>query len=229
MISEELFRLRDEKYRDFNSKLIPNVPLEDQIGVRLPDIRALAKKLSPDEIEAFIKELPHKYHEENHLHGILLGRIKDYERCICETERFLPYITNWAVCDTTAPKCFSKHKSELLPHIKAWLGSEHTYTIRFGIGMLMRLFLDEDFKTEYLEMAAEIRSDEYYVKMMIAWYFATALAKQWDSAVKYIENRRLDVWTHNKAIQKSCESFRVSPEHKEYLKSLRISLILISD
>lgn len=221
MISDKLFELRDEKYRDFSSKLIPNIPLERQIGVRLPDIRALAKSLSSEEIESFLNELPHKYHEENHLHGILLTRIKDFDDCLYKTERFLPFIDCWAVCDIPAPKCFERHKRELLPYIDRWLGSEHCYTVRFGISMLMRLFLGDDFNTEYLEKVAKLSSDEYYVNMMIAWYFAEALVKQWDSAIGFIENRRLDSWTHTKAIQKARESFRISPERKEYLKTLK--------
>lgn len=222
MITERLFELSDDKYRDFNSKLIPNVPIERQIGVRLPDIRALAKSLSAEEAASFFEELPHKYHEENLLHGILLTRIKDFEDCLRKTERFLPFIDCWAVCDIPAPKCFERHKYELLPHIEHWLESERCYIVRFGISMLMRLFLDGDFDVKYLETVANLRSEEYYVNMMIAWYFATALAKQWDSAVKFIEERRLDTWTHNKAIQKARESYRVSPERKEYLKTLKI-------
>ena len=221
-IEEKLRAIADPEYREFSAKLTPNIPNELFLGVRLPELRKLAKTLTDDEKTAFLAELPHKYFDENMLHGILLSDIKDYERCIAETERFLPYIDNWAVCDTTSPKCFGKHKVELLPRIEAWIHSSETYTIRFGIGMLMRHFLDDDFETRFLDYVAAIRSEEYYVNMMIAWYFATALAKQWDSAVKYIEDKRLDKWTHNKAIQKARESYRVSDGHKEYLHTLRI-------
>ena len=221
MIEEKLRGISDLKYRDFQAKLIPNIAPSKIIGVRIPDIRKLAKQLNSDEAREFMRALPHKYLEEDILHGCLISSIKDYEQCIEEIERFLPYIDNWAVCDTISPKCLAKHKAELTPRIENWIGSEKTYTVRFGIGMLMRHYLDADFKSEYADMAAAVRSEEYYINMMIAWYFATALAKQWDAAVKYIEDRRLEKWTHNKAIQKACESYRITPEQKEYLKTLK--------
>ena len=221
-IEEKLRAIADPEYREFSAKLTPNVPSELFLGIRLPDMRKLAKTLTDDEKTAFLAELPHKYFDENMLHGILLSGIKDYDLCIAETERFLPYIDNWAVCDTTSPKCFGKHKAELLDKIEEWMGSTEIYTVRFGIGMLMRHFLDDGFEPRFLENVAAIRSEEYYVNMMIAWYFATALAKQWDASVKYIEDKRLDKWTHNKAIQKARESYRVSDEHKKLLHTLRI-------
>lgn len=220
-IEDKLREIADPVYREFSAKLTPNVPPELFIGVRLPDARKLAKTLSDEEKTEFIAELPHKYFDENMLHGIILSAMKDYDSCIVEIERFLPYVDNWAVCDTLSPKCFEKNKAKLLPKIEEWMGSSETYTIRFGIGMLMRHFLDVDFEPKFLEAVSKIRSEEYYVNMMIAWYFATALAKQWDAAIGYIENKKLDKWTHNKAIQKARESYRVSDEHKQYLKELR--------
>ena len=222
MIEDRLRAVADPVYRDFSAKLTPNVPSELFIGVRLPDVRKIAKSLTDDEKSAFIAELPHKYFDENMLHGVVISGIKDFGRCIAETERFLPYIDNWAVCDTISPKCFEKNKQALLVKIGEWMTSTEPYTIRFGIGMLMRHFLDGDFEPRFLEEVAAIRSEEYYVNMMIAWYFATALAKQWDAAVVYIKNRRLDKWTHNKAIQKARESYRVSDEKKQLLKEMRI-------
>lgn len=220
-IEEKLIALADPEYREFSAKLTPNIPMELFIGVRLPELRKLAKTLTDDEKTAFLSELPHRYYDENLLHGIILSGIKDFDRCMAEVERFLPYVDNWAVCDTLSPKCFAKHTDELLPKIEEWMGSTATYTIRFGIGMLMRHFLDDSFEPRFLEKVSAIRSEEYYVNMMIAWFFATALAKQWNEAVGYIENRRLERWTHNKAIQKARESFRVSEEHKEILQKLR--------
>lgn len=222
-IREELFRLQDEKYRDFQRPLIPSIPPEKVIGVRTPALRQYAKRLSKNgDADAFLKELPHQYFEEDQLHSFLISEIKDYERCMEEVERFLPYVDNWATCDQLSPKIFQKQKSGLLEHIREWIRSDHTYTIRFGVGMLMRHFLDDGFQPEFPEMAAAIRSEEYYVNMMIAWYFATALAKQYDAILPFIEERRLSAWTHNRAIQKAIESRRITPEQKAYLKSLKI-------
>ena len=222
-IREELFRLQDEKYRDFQSKLIPTVRAETVIGVRTPKLRKYAKKLlKRDEIKNFLDDLPHGYFDENQLHAFIISEIKDYELCMQEVIRFLPYIDNWATCDQLSPKVFKKHRQELLDMITVWLQSEETYTIRFGVGMLMQHFLDEDFDPAYPGMVAQIRAEEYYVNMMIAWYFATALAKQYEQILPYIENNCLDVWTHNRAIQKSVESNRIALEQKEYLKSLKI-------
>ena len=221
-VQEELFKLQDLKYRDFHSKLMPNVDKERVIGVRTPVLRTFAKKFAKtEEAAAFLQELPHVYYEENNLHMMLITGLKDYQECLGEVIRFLPYIDNWATCDYPAPKCFDKHKQELLPHIRQWITSDETYTIRYGIGMLMRLYLDEDFSVEYLEVVAGVQSEEYYVNMMIAWYFATALAKQWDAVIPYIEDRRLSDWVHRKTIQKAIESYRITDEQKTYLRTLR--------
>ncbi len=222
MIQERLFALQDEKYGDFQSNLIPGLPRENMIGIRMPAMRKLAKEFAKEEeAAAFLKQLPHTYYDENILHALLIASIQDYDACMEAVEAFLPYIDNWAVCDCLSPKVFGKHKAELLQKIRFWIPSKHTYICRFGMGMLMRWFLDEDFKPEYLEMPAAVRSEEYYVNMMTAWFFATALAKQWEAAIPYLEQRRLDPWTHNKAIQKARESYRITPEQKEYLKTLK--------
>lgn len=221
-LQQELFVLQDEKYRDFHSKLMPNIPKEDVIGIRVPVLRKFAKEFAKsDEKEKFLKELPHRYYEENNLHMMLLVEMKDYDDCMQEIERFLPYINNWATCDFPAPKCFEKHKADVLERIKIWIKSPQTYTVRYAIGMLMRLFLEDDFSVEYPQMVAEVFSQEYYINMMIAWYFATALAKQWDEVIPYIEQRKLSPWVHRKTIQKAVESYRITPEQKEYLKSFR--------
>lgn len=223
MIQSRLFEMQDLKYRDFNSKLIPTVDPDTVIGVRTPELRKFAKELyGTSEAQKFIDILPHKYYEENNLHGFIIERIKDYYICIAQTERFLPYIDNWATCDLMSPKVFEKHTDELLGKIREWIHSDRTYTIRFGVEMLMKFYLDERFHPEYLDLVAEIRSEEYYVNMMTAWFFATALAKQYDSALPYIENRRLEKWTHNKAIQKSVESYRITDAQKQYLKTLKL-------
>ena len=222
-ITERLSLLQDEKYRSFQVKLIPTVNEENVIGVRTPALRKYAKELSKrEDIHDFLEELPHQFFDENQLHAFIISEIKDYELCLEEVNRFLPYVDNWATCDQMSPKVFKKHRPELVDQIKIWISSEKTYTIRFGIGMLMEHFLNEDYDPVYPEMIAGIRSEEYYVNMMIAWYFATALAKQYESVLPYIENGRLDTWTHNKAIQKSVESNRIKAEHKEYLKKLKV-------
>lgn len=221
-LQQQLFVLQDEEYRDFHSKLMPNIPKEDVIGIRVPVLRKFAKEfVKSDEKEKFLKELPHQYYEENNLHMMLLVAMKDYDGCIQEMERFLPYINNWATCDFPAPKCFEKHKKDVLEHIKIWIKSSQTYTVRYAIGMLMRLFLEDDFSAEYPQMVAEVSSEDYYINMMIAWYFATALAKQWDAVIPYIEQRKLSPWVHRKTIQKAVESDRITPGQKEYLKSFR--------
>lgn len=218
-----LFDNQDEAYGDFQSKLIPNIPRENIIGVRTPKLRGIAKKIHQSELrEAFLLELPHKFFEENQLHGFIVSLNRDFNACIEELEAFLPYIDNWATCDQTSPNCFKKHADNLLPYIERWLNSAHTYTVRFAIGMLMKHFLDERFKPEYAEHVAAIRSDEYYVNMEIAWYIATALAKQWNSVIGLIENKLLDKRTHNKAIQKAIESYRVTDEQKAYLRTLKV-------
>ena len=222
IIRNELLDMQDIKYREFQAKLMPTVDPEKMIGVRTPELRKYAKQVIKSGGAAeFINELPHEYFDENQLHAFIISEMKDYEKCITEVNRFLPYVDNWATCDQLSPKVFKKHKEELLREIRKWIRAEETYTIRFGIGMLMQHFLDEDFKAEYPEMVAAVKSEEYYVNMMIAWYFATALAKQYDEVISFIQNNRLDKWTHNKAIQKSVESNRISPERKEYLKSLK--------
>ena len=222
-IRAELFKMQDMDYRDFNSKLIPTVDKESMIGIRTPDLRKYAKQLgkSSDVIE-FLQTLPHKYFDENQLHAFIISEIKDFNSCVDKVNEFLPYIDNWATCDQLSPKVFKKHHKELIAYIKEWLESDKVYTVRFGIGMLMEHFLDEDFDISYLETVSNIRSDEYYVNMMIAWYFATALAKRYENIIPFIEKRSLDIWTHNKAIQKAVESYRISNEKKEYLKSLKI-------
>lgn len=222
-IQERLFELQDEKYRDFQAKLIPTADPASVIGVRTPALRKLAKELSKkDDIDAFLEELPHGYFDENQLHAFILSGMKDYGKCMSGVCSFLPFVDNWATCDQMSPKVFGKNKDDLLTHIKEWLRSDRTYTVRFAVGMLMEHFLGDDYDIAYPEMVAAIRSDEYYVNMMRAWYFATALAKQYDSAVRFIEEKKLDRWTHNKAIQKSVESYRITPEQKTYLKSLKI-------
>ena len=221
-IQQLLFELQDMAYRDFHSRLMPDIDKETVIGIRVPVLRKYAKSIAGTELaEKFIKELPHRYYEENNLHMMLITGIKDYARCLTEIERFLPYIDNWATCDFPAPKCFENHKEDLLPVIKRWIASSETYTIRYGIGMLMRLYLDADFDPEYLELVAGVKSDEYYVNMMIAWYMATALAKQWDAVIPYIEEHRMSDWVHRKTIQKAVESYRITDEQKKYLKGYR--------
>ena len=222
-VREELFQRQDLPYRDFQAKLLPTVEPERIIGVRTPELRSYAKELQKrQDVGEFLGELPHLYFDEDQLHAFVISGMKDYGRCAEEVERFLPFVNNWATCDQMSPKVFRKHRAELLERIRVWLRSEHTYTIRFGIGMLMEHFLDEDFDGEYLELVAGVRLEEYYVNMMVAWYFATALAKQYDAALPYLEERRLDAWTHNKTIQKAVESYRITPEQKEYLRSLKV-------
>ncbi len=222
-IREHLFSMQDTEYRDFQVKLIPTVEAASVIGVRTPQLRSYAKDLLKEgTYEAFLQDLPHKYFDENQLHAFVLSGIKDYEICMEELCRFLPYVDNWATCDQMSPKVFKKHKPELLEQIGKWIKSDETYTVRFAIGMLMEHFLDADFDPVYPEMVAAVRSEEYYVNMMIAWYFATALAKQYDAVLPYIEDRKLEVWTHNKTIQKSVESYRITSEQKAYLKRLKV-------
>lgn len=221
-VYEMLLEAKDDKYRDFQAKLVPNVSPDTIIGVRTPDMRKIAKEVfnSPEKDE-FLKELPHKYYEENLVHFFIIAMIKDFDECIEKVEEFLPYVDCWPVSDQATPKSFKKNHAKLLPYIKNWIASDHVYTARFGIRMLMNEFLDDDFKDEYLELVASKEGDDYYLKMMIAWYFATALAKKYDESVKYIEGRKLDDWIHKKAIQKAVESFRVTDEHKEHLKKYR--------
>ena len=222
-IQDKLYSLQDKKYRDFQGKLIPTVNPKAIIGVRTPDLRTLAKELAKQEdIGTFLDTLPHTYFDENQLHAFILSEMKDYGQCIERVKEFLPYIDNWATCDQLSPKAFKKHKTELLKEIKTWLKSDATYTVRFAVGMLMQHYLDDDFNSTFPKLVAAIKSDEYYINMMRAWYFATALAKQYDAIIPYIEQKKLDPWTHNKAIQKAVESYRITPVQKEYLKTFRL-------
>ena len=221
-IIKTLLDLKDKKYGEFQIKLIPTVDPKSIIGVRTPELRKLAKEIiKENDYEAFLNDLPHKYFDENQLHAFIISEIKDYDRCLDEVSKFLPYVDNWATCDQMSPKVFKKNHDKLIDNITKWIKSKETYTIRFGIGILMQHFLDEDFKVEHLKLVANIKSEEYYVNMMRAWYFATALSKQYESAIKYIENNSLDVWTHNKTIQKAIESYRITDKQKEYLRSLK--------
>ena len=223
-LEKQLFEMQDLKYRDFHSRLMPGIDKETIIGIRTPILRKFTKEFARTPgAEEFLTQLPHRYYEENNMHMMIITSISDYKTCLAEIQRFLPYINNWATCDFPAPRCFAKHLGELLSEIQNWIVSGETYTVRYGIGMLMRFYLDDEyFSEDLLALAADIKSDEYYVNMMVAWYFATALAKQYGSAVRFINDKRLPVWTHNKAIQKAIESRRISPETKEYLRTQKI-------
>ena len=222
-IRARLFALRDQPYGEFQKKLIPTVDPSSIIGVRTPELKKLAKEMAKSgEGEAFLQILPHQYFDENQLHAFLLSEEKDFERCVVRVEAFLPFVDNWATCDQLSPKAFKKRRAELLPSIQKWLQSSRTYTVRFAIGMLLAHYLDEAFDPDYLQWVAAVSSEEYYVRMMVAWYFATALAKQYDAAIFYIEQKKLEPWTHNKAIQKAVESYRVSDDNKKYLKTLKV-------
>lgn len=223
-IQENLFSMQDEKIRLFNAKLIPNLPLEKFIGIRTPVLRKFAKELYKNEngkAKEFMQNLPHTYFEENQLHSFLIEQIKDYDECIVEIEKFLPYIDNWATCDSFTPKILKKYPNELYRKIKLWIKSEHCYSVRYAIGCLLSLYLDDEFSQKHLELVAKIKSEEYYINMMIAWYFSFALIKQYDDAIVYIEEKRLGNFVHRKTIQKAVESSRISDERKEYLKSFR--------
>ncbi len=222
-LQQNLFGMRDAAYAAFIAKLTPGFPLGHFIGVRVPLLRTFARSFAKEEAasQSFLSHLPHSYYEEDMLHGMLISLVKDYDRCLDLTDRFLPYVNNWAVCDTLSPKVFAKHKAQLLENILRWSSSSHTYTCRFGLRMLMTHFLDDSFSADFLEIPAAIRSEEYYVKMMVAWFFATALAKQWEATLPYLENQQLDLWTHRKTIQKAIESYRIPPERKDYLRTLR--------
>ena len=222
-LQQHLFGMRDAAYAAFIAKLTPGFPPSHFIGVRVPLLRTIARSFAKEEAasQSFLSHLPHSYYEEDMLHGMLISLVKDYDRCLDLIDRFLPYVDNWAVCDTLSPKVFAKHKAQLLENILRWSSSSHTYTCRFGLRMLMTHFLDDSFSADFLEIPATIRSEEYYVKMMVAWFFATALAKQWEATLPYLENRQLDPWTHRKTIQKAIESYRIPPERKDYLRTLR--------
>lgn len=222
-IVAELFRMQDKDYALLQAKIIPTVSTDRIIGVRTPILRTFARRLCKDrDIGAFLSCVPHQYFDEDQLHAFVISLEKDFDRCAVQVDAFLPFIDNWATCDQLSPKVFKKEPGKLLPYIQTWIRSDKTYTVRYAVGMLMQHFLDENFDTKYADMAAEIRSEEYYVKMMIAWYFATALAKQYELVLPYLEERRLDAWVHNKAIQKSVESYRITDEQKTYLKTLKI-------
>jgi len=221
-MKDPLFSLQDKAYKAFNAKLLPTVDPDTIIGVRVPQLRKLAKAFFKDTAsKAFLENLPHKYYEEDNIHAFVLEQIKDFDVALSETEKFLSYIDNWATCDMFLPKVFKTNKEKLLPHARKWLVSDKTYTIRYGMGVLLKLFLDGDFKPEYLKWVADVKSEEYYIRMMQAWYFATALAKQYDSTIVYLTEQRLDSWTHNKTIQKAIESYRIDKETKMYLRMLK--------
>ena len=221
-MEQELLQKRDAKYAEFQRKLIPTVIPESIIGIRTPDLKKYAKKLLKEQrAEFFIEELPHRYFEENQIHAFVISEEKDFDQCICDLEKFLPYVDNWATSDQMSPKIFIKNKELLLPYIEKWIISDQTYTVRFAVGILMQHFLDNDYDRKYPEMVSHIRSEEYYINMMVAWYFATALAKQYETIIPYIEQNRLDVWTHNKVIQKARESYRITAEQKEYLNTYK--------
>ncbi len=217
-----LFDMQDVAYRDFHSRLIPNISKDRVIGIRTPVLRKFAKEYAKtDDAQEFIRELPHYYYEENNLHMMIITDIKDYDTCVMEIERFLPYIDNWATCDLPTPKCFNNYKEKLLDKVISWIKSDDTYTIRYGIETLMNIYLEDAFESSYPRLVSEVISDEYYVNMMIAWYFATALAKQWETVIPYIKEKRLPEWVHKKTIQKAVESYRITDEQKRYLRTLR--------
>lgn len=221
-IKEKLFKLQDKEYRKIQVKTITNIDPDTIIGVRTPELKKLANEMfKSGNYKFFIEDLPHKYFDENQLHAFIISKIKNYDECLDAFNKFLPYIDNWATCDQSCPNAFKNNSDKLIKEIKVWIKSKKTYTIRFGISMLMRNYLDDNYKEEYLELVSKIRSKEYYVNMMIAWFFATALAKRYDDTIKYIENEKLDIWTHNKTIQKAIESYRITIEQKEYLRSLK--------
>lgn len=220
-IQKRLLALQDESYRDFQRKLIPNVCPSAIIGVRIPTLRKLAKELAgTSSANTFLSLLPHTYYEENLLHAFLLEQIKNFDICVSALDVFLPFVDNWSVCDSMNPKILGKHKAKLLPVIKSWLTSSHVYAVRFGIKLMMAYFLDADFSPAYLSTVAAIRSDEYYVNMMIAWYFATALAKQPDETLPYLMQHRLSPWIHRKTVRKAIESYRISDEMKALLRKI---------
>ena len=220
-IQKELFKLADEKYKKFHGSLMPTVNPNKIIGIRTPVLRKFAKSLTKEQKTEFLKTLPHTFYEEDNLHVFILQEEKNFEKAIAEVERFLPFVDNWATCDAPPPKAFEKERERLLPYVQKWLESAHAYAIRYGIGVLMRLFLDKDFSEDYLRWVADVQSEEYYVNMMRAWFFATAMAKQEKTVLPYMENCLLDSWTHNKTIQKCVESYRIDQKLKEKLKELR--------
>lgn len=219
-IISDLLNMRDEKFAHFTASLMPTTKSQNVIGIRTPVLRKHAQSLQHS--ENFLRDLPHTYFEENQIHAFILSDIRDFEKCVKQVDAFLPYIDNWATCDQLIPKTFAKNLDKLLPWIDKWIKSNHTYTVRFAIGLLMRFYLGENFNDKYATMIIKIKSDEYYINMMRAWYFATALAKNWNKVVAIIENKKLDTWTHNKTIQKAIESFRITDKQKQYLKKFKI-------
>lgn len=225
-LTNKLFELQDPGYRDFQAKLMPTIDKNNIIGVRIPELRKLARQVAgTNEARDFLSLLPHRYYDENNLHAFIIGLSRNFDEALLLTNQFLPYIDNWATCDSFTPKVFSRHPDELLAAVSDWIASNHTYTVRYAIRMLMAFFLDERFKPEYAQMVAAVKSDEYYIKMMIAWYFATALAKQYNSVIKYLTDNLLDDWCHNKAIQKAIESYRISDEQKAFLRTLKVNKV----
>lgn len=222
-VREQLFAMQDPGYKEFHCKLMPTVPPESVIGVRTPEIRKLARQLSktPEAAETYLRSLPHRYYEENNLHGAIVSFLRDYRQTVAALEAFLPYVDNWATCDLISPQAFRKHPEQLPEQTRRWMDGRHVYTVRFGIGVLLGFYLDDAFRPEYLEWVSRVRSGEYYVDMMAAWYFATALAKQYDTALPWLEQGRLGVWVHNKTIQKAIESRRITAERKDYLRTLK--------
>ena len=221
-IQNYLLSQKDEKYRDFTLPLIPNVDKDSFIGVRLPIIKKYAKQIDNKSKEEFLDSLPHKYHEENLLHAFILSNIKDYDEFIKQVDKFLPYVSNWSISDTICNKYLNKHKDKLIVEIYKWLKSDELYRVRYAVKCLMNYYLGEDFKEEHIDAVSKVKLDDYYVQMMIAWYLATGLAKNYNDFIKAIENKKFTPFIHNKAIQKAIESYRVSDEHKEYLRSLKV-------
>lgn len=224
-ILDILYKHQDEKYGDFISKVVPTLPREKFIGIRAPEYKKILKEIKnecPEEIDVFMKSLPHQFYEENILHVTFLNQIKDYEEAILKLEAFLPYADNWAVTDGIGPKCFKKNQEDLIKKIKIWITDEKPYTKRVAMLLIKKFYLEETFNPEYLEWAASIRSEEYYVNMMIAWLFADALVFQWETAVEFLKAQKMDIWTHNKTIQKAIESFRITDEQKTFLRGLKI-------
>lgn len=222
-LQKELLKISDAGYAKFQSKLTPGIEPELFLGVRVPVLRKFAKSyIKTKESKIFLNELPHKYYDENMLHALLISEMKDFDQIIFNLNKFLPYVDNWAVCDIMSPKALKKHKTKLIESIEQWIKSKETYTCRFGIEMLMSFYLDDDFNESYLKLVSKVKSNEYYVNMMVAWFFATALAKKWDATIPYIESNCLDRWTHNKTIQKAIESYRISDDQKQYLRGLKI-------
>ncbi len=221
-LKDKLMKVKDDKYKEFQAKLVPNIPSDNIIGIRTPEMRKIAKEVyESKERDSFLNDLPHVYYEENLIHFFVISMIKDFNECIKRVEEFLPFVDCWPVSDQATPKSFRKNHDKLLPYINKWIKSKHVYTARFGIRMLMNEYLDDDFKKEYLDLVASVKGEDYYLKMMVAWYFATALAKRYDETIPYFEKHVLSEWTHKKAIQKAIESYRVTDEHKKYLVSLK--------